>query len=134
MQLTYALNPSALPVGNATTVDLLLTLRPASSGPQEPRRPLNLGLVIDRSGSMAGNSLKQALKAAETLVNHLGPDDVVSLVVYDDKVDTILPPTNVTDKAYPVNVTNGYNSAGFDAYVMNQPRMWGLRMRYSFGN
>ena len=100
MNLTYALNPAALPAGNPTSLDLLLTLRPEDpAGPRAPRRPLNLGLVIDRSGSMAGNSLKQALKAAETLIGHLGPDDVVSLVVYDDKVDTILPPTNVIDKA-----------------------------------
>lgn len=100
MHLTYALNPAALPVGNPSTLDLLLTLRPEDGPePRAPRRPLNLGLVIDRSGSMAGNSLKQALKAAETLIGHLGPDDVVSVVVYDDKVDTILPPTNVTDKA-----------------------------------
>ena len=42
--------------------------------------------------------------------------------------------TNVTNKAYPLSVTNGYNSAGFDAYIMNQPRMWGVRARYSFGN
>ncbi|MEW9856692.1 TonB-dependent receptor domain-containing protein [Novosphingobium sp. M1R2S20] len=42
--------------------------------------------------------------------------------------------TNVTNKAYPVNVTNGYRSAGFDAYILNQPRMWGVRLRYSFGD
>jgi Ca-activated chloride channel family protein len=100
MNLTYALNPAALPAGNPTVLDLLLTLRPEDApGPRAPRRPLNLALVIDRSGSMAGDSLKQALKAAETLIGHLGPDDVVSLVVYDDKVDTILPPTNVIDRA-----------------------------------
>lgn len=100
MHLSYALNPAALPVGNPSALDLLLTLRPEDGPePRAPRRPLNLSLVIDRSGSMAGNSLKQALKAAETLIGHLGPDDVVSLVVYDDKVDTILQPTPVTDKA-----------------------------------
>lgn len=42
--------------------------------------------------------------------------------------------TNVTNKAYPVNVLNGYSSAGFDGYIVNQPRMWGLRLRYSFGD
>lgn len=99
MQTHFTLNPSALPVGHPATVDLLITLRPQpSAGPRAPRRPLNLSLVIDRSGSMAGRSLKQALNAAETLVEQLGPDDVLSLVVYDDKVETILAPSNVTDK------------------------------------
>lgn len=99
MQNHFALNPSALPFEHAATIDLLVTLRPEpSAGPRPPRRPFNLGLVIDRSGSMAGRSLKQALKASETLVDRLGPDDLLSLVVYDDTVETILPPGNVTDK------------------------------------
>ncbi len=99
MQTYFALSPSTLPVENPATVDLLVTIRPEpSAGPRPPRRPFNLSLVIDRSGSMAGRSLKQALKAAEMLVEQLGPDDLLSLVVYDDTVDTILPPGNVTDK------------------------------------
>lgn len=99
MQTHFALSPSALPVEHPTTVDLLITLRPQpSAGPRPPRRPFNLSLVIDRSGSMAGRSLQQALRAAETLVEQLGPDDVLSLVVYDDTVETILPPGNVSNK------------------------------------
>ncbi|HEX7734142.1 MAG TPA: VWA domain-containing protein [Ktedonobacteraceae bacterium] len=99
MQTHFALSPSALPVEHPTTVDLLITLRPQpSTEPRATRRPFNLSLVIDRSGSMAGRSLKQALNAAETLVEQLGPDDLLSLVVYDDTVETILPPGNVFDK------------------------------------
>ncbi|HKD75966.1 MAG TPA: VWA domain-containing protein, partial [Ktedonobacterales bacterium] len=99
MQAYFALSPSALPVENPATSDLLVTIRPEPSAePRPPRRPLNLSLVIDRSGSMAGRSLKQALKAAENLVEQLGPEDVLSLVVYDDTVQTILPPGNVNDK------------------------------------
>ena len=99
MQTHFALSPSALPVGHPATVDLLITLRPEPpAGPRPPRRPLNLSLVIDRSGSMAGLPLKQALKAAEALVGRLSPDDVLSLVVYDDVVDTILPPAKVSNK------------------------------------
>jgi Ca-activated chloride channel family protein len=99
MQTHFALSPSALPIGHPATVDLLITLRPEpSAGPRAPRRPFNLSLVIDRSGSMAGRSLQQALRAAETLVEQLGPDDLLSLVVYDDTIETILPPTNVSSK------------------------------------
>ncbi len=99
MQTHFALSPSALPVEHPATVDLLITLHPQPSAePRTRRRPFNLSLVIDRSGSMAGRSLTQALKAAETLVEQLGPDDLLSLVVYDDKVETILPPGNVSNK------------------------------------
>lgn len=99
MQTHVALSPHALPVEHSTTVDLLITLRPQpSTEPRASRRPFNLSLVIDRSGSMAGRSLKQALNASEALVDHLGPDDRLSLVVYDDTVDTIVPPNNVSNK------------------------------------
>lgn len=99
MQTNIALNPSALLVEHSTTVNLLVTLRPQPSAePRAPRRPFNLSLVIDRSGSMAGRSLKQALQASEALVEQLGAEDVLSLVVYDDKIDTILPPGNVANK------------------------------------
>lgn len=99
MQTNFALNPSAAPVEHPTTVDLLITLRPEPPAePRAPRRPFNLSLVIDRSGSMAGRPLQQALQAAEAVVEQLGPDDVLSVVVYDNTVATILLPDNVTDK------------------------------------
>ncbi|MFC6623121.1 TonB-dependent receptor [Novosphingobium panipatense] len=41
--------------------------------------------------------------------------------------------TNVTNAIYPVNVGGSYASAGFDGYYMAPPRMWGFRLRYSFG-
>jgi Ca-activated chloride channel homolog len=57
--------------------------------PKENRVPLNLALVLDRSGSMAGEKLEAARDAAIALVRRLSPDDVVSVVTYDDEVDTV---------------------------------------------
>ncbi len=42
--------------------------------------------------------------------------------------------TNVTKEEFPVNVAGNWNSNGFEAMVTNLPRMWGVRMKYSFGN
>ncbi|MEJ2679200.1 MAG: VWA domain-containing protein [Gemmatimonadota bacterium] len=54
------------------------------------RPPLNLSLVLDRSGSMASMSkLERAKEAASLLVRRLGDDDVVSVVAYDDDVRTV---------------------------------------------
>ena len=99
MRVSYACSPPVLPVNGASTLDVLITFHAeASEGPRPPRRPLNLSLVIDRSGSMAGEPLKQAIKAGEALVERLGTDDVLSVVVYDDKADTVLEPEHVGDK------------------------------------
>src|SRR4051812_9300538 len=62
------------------TLDLLLRIvPPALQGP--PRRPpLNLGLVLDHSGSMAGSGkIDYARQAAAYAVQQLLPEDRVSL-------------------------------------------------------
>mgnify|MGYP000093022003 FL=1 len=74
-------------------VDVLVRLR----APQQPARlPLKhqakrLALVVDRSGSMSGQPLEEALRCVEHIASHLTPQDAMSLVVYDDKVDVVLP-------------------------------------------
>lgn len=53
------------------------------------RAPLNLALVIDRSGSMSGEKLENVKKSLTTIGSSLTESDHVSLVIYDDKVETI---------------------------------------------
>lgn len=63
------------------------------------RTPLNLAVVLDRSGSMTGAKIEKARQAASGLVNRLLPDDVFSLVAYDDTVKVLVPAQRVRDKA-----------------------------------
>jgi Ca-activated chloride channel homolog len=86
-----------LPTGTALETNILLRFR--ADTPETPRRNLNLSIAIDRSGSMAGEPLHHALKAAESVVDQLEPTDTLSIVVYDDAVDTVVPPQAVSDKS-----------------------------------
>ena len=86
MLATYALSTSTIPVGEATRLSLVIRFGSDAAAPT--RRPLNLSLVLDRSGSMAGTPLKQALGAVGALVDELGDQDRVSVVTYDDHVET----------------------------------------------
>ncbi|WP_081005620.1 vWA domain-containing protein [Trabulsiella odontotermitis] len=63
------------------------------------RSPINLALVIDRSGSMGGDRIEQAKEAAVMAVNTLSSQDTLSVVIYDDVVDVIVPPAKVSNKA-----------------------------------
>lgn len=56
---------------------------------ERPRLPLNLGLVIDRSGSMAGAKLAATRAALRNLLRRLGSEDRVSLVTYDHTVQVL---------------------------------------------
>ena len=58
----------------------------------ENRVPLNLSIVLDKSGSMGGEKIKAAKEAARSLVQKLSPDDVVSVVAFDTEVETIAEP------------------------------------------
>lgn len=59
------------------------------------RTPLNLALVIDRSGSMQGSKLREAKRCVVDLIQRMHSEDQVGLVQYDDQIDTILPLTPV---------------------------------------
>jgi Ca-activated chloride channel family protein len=63
-----------------------------------PRPALNLALVIDRSGSMAGKPLHEAKRCASFIIDQLAPADHVALVVYDDRADVLVPSTLAVDK------------------------------------
>ena len=56
-----------------------------------PRQPLNIALVIDRSGSMREEGkLVRAQEAAARLIDRLGPTDRLALVQYDDTAQTVV--------------------------------------------
>lgn len=55
------------------------------------RAPVDLALVVDRSGSMAGSKWKRACEAALAAIDRLAPGDRVAVVVFDDRIDVALP-------------------------------------------
>ncbi|MFN6563818.1 MAG: vWA domain-containing protein [Nostoc sp. ChiSLP01] len=97
LKTSYDFDQAILPAGSSLKTNILLRFRADIA--ESPRRNLNLSLVIDRSGSMAGAPLHHALRAAESVVDRLEPDDILSVVVYDDEVDTVVTPQPVKDKA-----------------------------------
>ena len=57
--------------------------------PGAKRTPVNLAVVIDRSGSMSGAKIENARRAANHLVDLLGDDDQLSIVHYGTDVDVL---------------------------------------------
>jgi Ca-activated chloride channel family protein len=67
---------------------LEISVTPPENENLKERAPLNLSLVLDRSGSMAGEKLHFAKQAAAQVVDLLGEKDRVSITVYDNTVET----------------------------------------------
>lgn len=65
----------------------------AESQKLSTRPPLNLSIVIDRSGSMSGDKIESAKEAAAGMIENLGAADTVSLVQYDNNAQVLVPAT-----------------------------------------
>ena len=61
--------------------------KPVSAETQ--RTPLNLSLVVDRSGSMEGDKIKYTKQAVDYVINQLGEQDRISIIQYSDGVDVL---------------------------------------------
>jgi Ca-activated chloride channel family protein len=62
------------------------------------RMPLNFALVLDHSGSMKGAKLQKVKEAVKMLVDQLAPTDYVSVIVFDDTAQVIVPAQPAIDK------------------------------------
>jgi len=62
------------------------------------RLPLNLALVIDRSGSMEGEPLEYVKRACGYVVDLLEPSDILSVVTFEEQVDVLVPARRVVNK------------------------------------
>lgn len=63
------------------------------------RPPVNITLAIDRSSSMRGPRLRQAVRAARELVARLGVRDRLTIIGFDASARTLFGPDQVTDRA-----------------------------------
>jgi Ca-activated chloride channel family protein len=82
------------------------------------RLPVNVALVIDRSGSMEGEPLEYVKRACTHVVDLLSPDDVLSIITFEETVDVLMPARRVTDpnliKQHITRITPGNTTNLFD--------------------
>ncbi len=62
------------------------------------KRGLNICLAIDCSGSMDGYKIEQAKESAMILARNLSPNDLISIVSFENKVKVELAPTPASDQ------------------------------------
>lgn len=62
------------------------------------RLPLNIALVIDRSGSMDGEPLEYAKRACGYVVDLLEPNDILSVITFEETAEVIMPARRVVNK------------------------------------
>ena len=111
VRLRVELDRPVLPADSRETAIVKVSLdgiRPV----QTRRAPVNLALVIDKSGSMGGDKIARAREAALEAVRRLSADDLVSLVVYDNGVRVLVPARRVGDGEALAAAIEGIEASG----------------------
>ena len=85
-QITLSPQKPATLKGLNTKVKVLMQIKAPPPPKDLERFPLNLSVVLDRSGSMHGAPLEKAKQCAEFVRSRLNSKDRLSLVTYDDQV------------------------------------------------
>lgn len=109
--LTCSWGRAPLPVSDTLQVSYLLIDAQPVARPGKPV-PLNFCLVLDHSGSMQGAKLQSMKAATRRVIEGLTPEDIVSLVVFDDTVEVVLPATPANDKAALLARVDSIQEAG----------------------
>jgi len=89
VQLKADLGQSAIYKEATGKIYLRLALTTPSIRSDRERPPINVSIVIDRSGSMSGERIRAAKKAARVALDRLSSNDIVSLVSYNHDVQVL---------------------------------------------
>jgi len=66
---------------------------------RENSNKVNVSVVIDNSGSMGGGKLEKVKKALKVFVKGLKPDDMISIIKFDDRANLVLKSSKLKDVA-----------------------------------
>ncbi len=112
VNLVVRTNKPNFPVTNAPQMAYVLLEAMPTDVVAAVQMPLNFALVLDQSGSMSGDKMKNMKIAAKIAVDQMGPGDIVSIVTYDETARKIVTTQPVTDRAALHRQIDGIKDGG----------------------
>lgn len=98
IKLDVAVGTPVLLAGEQQTAYLKVALTGFDLPQTRQRTPVNVAIVLDKSGSMGGDKIHYAREAAIMAVERLNADDIVAVIAYDHEVQVLVPATRVSDR------------------------------------
>ena len=97
VKLLSALNDNNVDVAQTSSQRQLAMTIFAIAGESDQNLPLNLCLILDRSGSMHGQPIKTVIQAVEGLIDRLKVGDRISVVAFSGTAEVIIPNQAIED-------------------------------------
>ncbi|MBN1580048.1 MAG: VWA domain-containing protein [Anaerolineae bacterium] len=110
--INCTLNKPHLPVLKTQQLAYVYIQVEAGESIAEVRTPLNISLVLDKSGSMEGAKIISLRKAAKNVIDMLDPDDYVSIIAFSDRVYPIVASTKAVNKVDLKKEIDGIRDGG----------------------
>ncbi len=130
--LAHQVGKDYMPVtGGSQLAYVLLETKPTEMMAQV-RMPLNFVLVLDHSGSMKGAKLNNVKEAVKMVLDRLEPTDYVSVVIFDDTSQVIIPSMPANDPVGMKAAIDRIRDAGGTAMSLgmiqglNELRRWNI--------
>ncbi len=95
LHVTGRLGHGTLAAGRTAETFVHLDLRADAELEAAATAPLNLAIVMDRSRSMRGQRMENALAATRGMIDRLHDGDTVSVIVYNTQSTVLIPPTTL---------------------------------------
>ncbi len=115
IQLNVAMDKPLLLAGEKQTAHVRIGLTGFALEANDKRTPVNVAIVLDKSGSMSGKKIAQAREAAIAAIQRLNADDIVSIITYDSTVNVLVPATRLTDRVMFERKIRQINAGGSTA-------------------
>lgn len=114
-----SLDQGAILLGQPSERFLAITLTAPEAAGEWVRRPVDLAVVLDASGSMsARGKFDYAKRAAKLLVGLMEPTDTYTLITFEDDATAVVPATRVHDPAVIQRAIDGiYEGGGTNLYA-----------------
>jgi len=132
--LAHQLGKDFMPVtGGSQLAYVLLEAKPTDVMAQV-RMPLNFALVIDHSGSMKGAKLRNVREAVKMVIDRLEPTDYISVVIFDDSAQVIIPSMPANDKIGMMAAIDRIQDAGGTTMSLGMIQGLGELRRWNLPN
>jgi len=112
VSVTTEVDRPVIMAGQKQSVFLKVALKGCDLDHLEQRTPVNVSIVIDKSGSMSGEKIEKAREAAILALKRLKSSDIVSVVTYDNDVEVLVPATKMTKRNTIIRKIRSINANG----------------------